>query len=195
MVCGLILMYYYRPWWRCWDSWSGGSLSLLRLAGAIDRGIRGTYHLFGFRAVPLPGLLLRHDRPRRPEGFYLGLPLAFLITAILWINEFPDLEADTASAKEHLVARLGIRNSLFIYTGLMLAPFLCLPLLVEIFHFPGHLFAALVALPLAVQAVRQAWKIPPTDEEFPPIQALTIKTHFLMGLALTLAFLYAAWRR
>jgi 1,4-dihydroxy-2-naphthoate polyprenyltransferase len=127
------------------------------------------------------------------EGFYVGLPLAFLITAILWINEFPDLEADTAAAKEHMVARLGIERSLPVYAGLMLAPFLSLPLLMEIFHFPGHLFAGLVALPLAVQAVRLAWQTPPTDEEFVNVQALTIKTHFLLGLSLTVAFLYAAW--
>jgi hypothetical protein len=63
----------------------------------------------------------------------------------------------------------------------------------EIFHFPGHLFAGLVALPLAVKAVGLAWVKPPTDEEFVPLQALTIKTHFLLGVSLTLAFLYAAW--
>jgi 1,4-dihydroxy-2-naphthoate octaprenyltransferase len=128
-----------------------------------------------------------------PEGFYMGLPLAFLITAILWINEFPDLEADTTADKDHLVARLGLKRSRQVYAGLMLAPFLSLPLLMELFHFPGHLFAGLVALPLAVQAVRQAWQTPPTSEEFVAIQALTIKTHFLLGLSLTLAFLYAAW--
>jgi 1,4-dihydroxy-2-naphthoate polyprenyltransferase len=128
------------------------------------------------------------------QGFYIGLPLAFLITAILWINQFPDLEADTIAGKEHLVARLGLERSVQVYTGLMLAPFLSIPILMEMYHFPGHLFAGLVALPLAVQAVRLAWQTPPTDEEFIPIQALTIQTHFLLGLSLTLAFLYAAWR-
>ncbi len=129
-----------------------------------------------------------------PEGFFVGLPLAFLITAILWINEFPDLEADVAAAKEHLVARLGLPKSRQVYAGLMLAPFVSLPFLVEIFRFPGHLFAGFVALPLAVKAVREAWHTEPTDEAFVAIQALTIRTHFLLGAALTLAFFYAAWR-
>jgi len=128
------------------------------------------------------------------EGFCVGLPLAFLITAILWINEFPDLEADTAAAKQHLVARLGLRRARLVYAGLMLAPFLSLPFLLEIFAFPGHLLAGLVALPPALRAVGLAWRTPPTDEDFVPVQALTIKTHFLLGLSLTLAFLYAAWR-
>jgi hypothetical protein len=33
------------------------------------------------------------------------------------------------------------------------------------------------------------------DPESVPIQALTIQTHFLTGLTLTLALLYAAWGR
>jgi hypothetical protein len=42
--------------------------------------------------------------------------------------------------------------------------------------------------------VRLALETDPIDPEFVPIQALTIKTHFLTGLAMTLALLYAAWR-
>ncbi len=41
-------------------------------------------------------------------GRMVSLPLAFVITAIIWINEFPDLEAGISPvAKHHLVARLG----------------------------------------------------------------------------------------
>jgi 1,4-dihydroxy-2-naphthoate octaprenyltransferase len=160
----------------------------------MSQGLGELTIFFAFGPVLTLGSYYALTGRAAPEGFYIGLPLAFLITAILWINEFPDLEADTAAAKEHLVARLGLKNSLWVYARLMLAPFLCLPLLIEIFHLPGHLFAALIALPLAVRAIRQVWITPPTDEEFIPIQALTIKTHFLMGLSLTLAFLYATWR-
>jgi hypothetical protein len=40
-----------------------------------------------------------------------------------------------------------------------------------------------------------AWRTAPTDPEFVPAQALTIQTHFFVGLTLTLALLYAAWWR
>jgi 1,4-dihydroxy-2-naphthoate octaprenyltransferase len=195
VACGLVLMYYSRPWVAL--------LGLFGLAAAylysaspvqlMSRGL-GEFTIFlAFGPVLTLGAYYALTGRVTPEGFYMGLPLAFLITAILWINEFPDLEADTTADKDHLVARLGLKRSRQVYAGLMLAPFLSLPLLMELFHFPGHLFAGLVALPLAVQAVRQAWQTPPTSEEFVAIQALTIKTHFLLGLSLTLAFLYAAW--
>jgi hypothetical protein len=50
-------------------------------------------------------------------------------------------------------------------------------------------------LPLAVRAIRLAWRTDPADPKFVPAQALTIQTHFFMGLTLTLALLYAAWWR
>ncbi len=127
-------------------------------------------------------------------GAAVGLPLAFLITAILWINEFPDLEADEAAGKRHLMSRLGLRLSRWVYGGLMLAPFASLFLLIEFFKMPPHLLACLAALPLALRASRQAFEADPTEEEFISLQALTIKTHFVFGLTQTLALLYAAWR-
>jgi 1,4-dihydroxy-2-naphthoate octaprenyltransferase len=196
VLCGLALIYYGRPWVAL--------LGLLGLAAAylysasplqlMSKGFGELTIFLAFGPVLTLGAYYAMTGRVAPEGFFVGLPLAFLITAILWINEFPDLEADTAAAKEHLVARLGLRRARLVYAGLMLAPFVSLPFLVEIFHFPGHLFAGLVALPLAVQAGREARYTPPTDEEFVAIQALTIKTHFLLGVSLTLAFLYAAWR-
>lgn len=127
-------------------------------------------------------------------GLAVGLPLAFLITAILWINEFPDLEADVAAGKRHLMSRLGLRPSRGVYVALMLAPFASLFLLLEVFRLPPHLLACLVALPLALKASRLAFALDPTQEEFIGLQALTIQTHFLFGLTQTLALLYAAWR-
>jgi 1,4-dihydroxy-2-naphthoate octaprenyltransferase len=196
VITGLVLVYYGRPWVAL--------LGLFGLAAAylysatpvqlMSKGLGEVTIFLAFGPILTLGAYYAMTGIIAPEGFGVGLPLAFLITAILWINQFPDLEADTAAAKEHLVARLGLKKSCLVYAGLMLGPFISLPFLMEIFHFPGHLFAGLVALPLAVRAVGQAWGTPPTDEEFVGIQALTIKTHFLLGVSLTLAFLYAAWR-
>jgi 1,4-dihydroxy-2-naphthoate octaprenyltransferase len=77
----------------------------------------------------------------------------------------------------------------------MAAPFISLFILIEIFRLPDLILAALLPLPLAVRAVRLAFRTPPTDPEFVPVQALTIQTHFLTGLTLTLALLYAGWWR
>ncbi len=196
VVCGLALIYLGRPLVALLGLF-GLAAAYLYSATPVQLMSKGLGELTIFLAFgPVLSLGAYYAMTGKPgsEGFWVGLPLAFLITAILWINEFPDLEADTAAAKEHLVARLGLKKSRWVYAALMLGPFLSLPVLMEVFAFPGHLFAGLVALPLALRAVSLAWRTTPTEEEFVSIQALTIKTHFLLGLSLTLAFLYAAWR-
>ncbi len=195
VVCGLVLVSSGRPWVAVLGLFGLAAAYLYSAAPVqlMSKGLGEMTIFLAFGPMLTLGAFYAITGAVTPAGFYVGLPLAFLITAILWINEFPDLEADTAAAKEHLVARLGLERSRQIYAGLMLAPFLSLPPLLPLLHFPGHLLAGLVALPLAVDAVRQAWTTEPTTEEFVAIQALTIKTHFLLGVSLTLAFLYAAW--
>jgi 1,4-dihydroxy-2-naphthoate octaprenyltransferase len=197
VVCGLVLIYLGRPWVAL--------VGLLGLAAALfysaspvqfmSAGLgEGTIFL-AFGPLLSWGAYYVQTGKLSLVGALVSLPLAFLITAIIWINEFPDLEADMAAAKQHLVARLGLQASRWVYATLMAAPFISLFMLIEIFHLPDLIVAGLAPLPLAVRAVRLAWRTPPTDPEFVPVQALTIQTHFLTGLTLTLALLYAAWWR
>ena len=196
VVCGLTLVFKGRP--------GVAVIGLLGLAAAylysaapvqlMSAGL-GEFTIFlAFGPLLTWGAYYVQTGSLSPVGLAVGLPMAFLITAILWINEFPDLSADVAAAKRHLVVRLGLSRSRYIYAGLMLAPFASLLVLLEAFKLPGVIMAGLAALPLAVKAVRLAWHTDPTDPEFVPIQALTIQTHALLGGALTLALLYAAWR-
>jgi 1,4-dihydroxy-2-naphthoate octaprenyltransferase len=195
--CGLVLIYSGRPW--------------VALVGLLGLGAALFYSASPVQLMSLglgEGLIFLAFGPLLTWGAYyvqtgkfslvgaaVSLPLAFLITAIIWINEFPDLEADLAAGKHHLVARLGLKVSRWVYAALMAAPFISLFFLIEIFRLPDLLVAGLLPLPLAGRAVRLAFRTPPTDPEFVPIQALTIQTHFLTGLTLTLALLYAAWWR
>lgn len=197
VLCGLALIYLGRPYVLV--------LGLLGLAAAylysaspvqlMSLGLGECTIFLAFGPVLSLGAYYVMTGHLKPVGLAVSLPLAFLITAVLWINEFPDLEADETAAKRHLVVRLGLRWSRWVYAGLMVAPFLSLFLLVEVFRLPELIFATLVALPPAVSAVRRAWVTEPTAPEFVGIQALTIRTHLLTGLALTMSLLYAAWRQ
>jgi 1,4-dihydroxy-2-naphthoate octaprenyltransferase len=197
VLCGLALIYLGRPYVMV--------LGLLGLAAAylysaapvqlMSLGLGELTIFLAFGPVLSFGAYYVMAGALAPVGLAVSLPLAFLITAILWINEFPDLEADQTAAKRHLVVRLGIAQARYVYAALMIAPFLSLFVLLEVFKLPELIFATLVALPLAVSAVRRAWVTDPTDPGFVDIQALTIKTHFLTGAAMTLALLYAAWRQ
>jgi 1,4-dihydroxy-2-naphthoate octaprenyltransferase len=197
VACGLGLIYLGRPWVALVGLMGlgaalGYSASPVQLMSA---GLGEALIFMAFGPILSWGAYYVQTGKLALVGAAVSLPLAFLITAIIWINEFPDLEADMAAAKRHLVARLGLRNARLVYTALMAAPFASLFFLMEVFHLPDLIIAGLVTLPLAVRAVSLAWRVPPTEPEFVPAQALTIQTHFFMGLTLTLALLYAAWWR
>ena len=195
--CGLVLIFQGRPWVAL--------VGLLGLAAAwcysaspvqlMSGGLGELMIFLAFGPLLTWGAYYVQTGKLSLVGAAVSLPLAFLITAIIWINEFPDMEADLAAAKRHLVARLGLQVSRWVYAALMLAPFVSLLVLMEIFRLPDLIVAGLLPLPLALRAVRLAFRTPPTDPEFVPVQALTIQTHFLTGLTLTLALLYGAWWR
>jgi 1,4-dihydroxy-2-naphthoate polyprenyltransferase len=197
VACGAILIYLGRPWVALVGA-MGLAAAFFYSASPVQLMSDGLGELLIFLAFgPLLswGAFYVQTGKLSLLGAAVSLPLACLITAIIWINEFPDLEADLAASKRHLVARLGLRLSRWVYAVLMVAPFASLFILMEIFHLPDLIMAALAPAPLAWRAISQIWRTPSTDPKFVAIQALTIKTHFFMGLTLTLALLYAAWWR
>lgn len=196
-VCGLALIFLGRPWVAVLGTlgFLAGYVYSASPVQLMSTGLGEAAIFLAFGPLLTWGTYYVQTGSLKPVGLAVGLPLAFLITAILWINEFPDLKADAEAGKNQMVVRLGLRNARRVYAALMLAPFASIFFLLEAFHLPDLLVAALVALPLAVQAIRVAWRVPPTEPEFIPAQALTIQTHALVGLGMTLALLYAAWWR
>jgi 1,4-dihydroxy-2-naphthoate octaprenyltransferase len=196
-VCGLALIFLGRPWVAVLGTLGllAGYLYSAQPVQLMSTGLGEAAIFLAFGPLVTWGTYYVQTGTLNPVGLAIGVPLAFLITAILWINEFPDLKADAEAGKRQLVVRLGIKKSRWVYTALMLAPFPSLFLLMEFFRLPDLLAAALVALPLAVQAIRIAFRVSPTEPEFIPAQARTIQTHVLVGAAMTLALLYAAWWR
>src|SRR5712664_1668371 len=53
-----------------------------------------------------------------------SIPVGLLIAAVLWINEFPDMDADKAVGKKTLVLRLGYSKSIAVYTSMVVLSYL-----------------------------------------------------------------------
>ncbi|MBW1743814.1 MAG: 1,4-dihydroxy-2-naphthoate octaprenyltransferase [Deltaproteobacteria bacterium] len=124
------------------------------------------------------------------EAFLLGIPLGFLITAVIWINQFPDLEADRDAGKRNCVVRLGRDRSRFIYALLMLGPYAVV--LFWVLTQPGSwpYLAAVLTVPIALKAIKILYTHYQTYDEIIPAQALTIQTHLVLGLVLSGALVF-----
>ncbi len=81
--------------------------------------------------------------------FLIGLPMGFLTTAILWVNEFPDTPADVRAGKVHLVAALGISRARWGYLTLLAAAYGGAIALAAAGIAPAGSLLVLLALPLA----------------------------------------------
>ncbi|MDX1674633.1 MAG: 1,4-dihydroxy-2-naphthoate octaprenyltransferase [Longimicrobiales bacterium] len=109
-----------------------------------------------------------------------GLPTGILTAAILWINEFPDIEGDRATGKMNLVATLGWQTARGGYIALLAMALLAIIGLYAAGMAPIWAFAALLAAPLAIKAARILYstRVPAALK---PACAATIQLQFLAG--------------
>jgi 1,4-dihydroxy-2-naphthoate octaprenyltransferase len=120
------------------------------------------------------------------EVILASIPIGLLITNVLFINQYPDYEADLQSNKRNWVVRLGKDRGLLVYKGLFAGTFLSLIILFAATHNPIWLLS-FASIPMVLQAINAAAKY---SEDIPRlIQANvnTIKTYQLTGLIMVIA--------
>jgi 1,4-dihydroxy-2-naphthoate octaprenyltransferase len=120
------------------------------------------------------------------SAFALGFPQGFFITAVIWINQFPDYEADRDAGKKNLVVRLGLKLSRYPYCIIMLAAFITVIFLVGIVGLTCLAMLSFIAFPLAFKAMKILWREYLSYEGLIPAQALTIQTLIAHGVLLSL---------
>ena len=88
-----------------------------------------------------------------PEPVFASLPISFLISALLYINEFPDYEADRSAGKRNLVVRLGLKRGIAGFYLLVAGAYLSIIAGVLLGYLPLPSLAALLSLVFALPAV------------------------------------------
>lgn len=109
-----------------------------------------------------------------------GLVPGLLTAAILWINEFPDIEGDRATGKLNLVAVLGWTAARGGYIALVGAAGLSIIALIAAGLAPVWALAGLLATPLAVKATRILYSTR-APAALKPACAATVQLQFLAG--------------
>ncbi len=131
------------------------------------------------------------------EPLLASIPVGLLIAAVLWINEFPDMEADSAVGKKTLVLRLGYARSIGVYVGMVVTAYVLIIVyaLLEVFS-PGITsltsLIALLSLPFAVKAIRILRANYKDPHAIIPANANTIFLHLSFGILAILGFAIGA---
>ena len=119
------------------------------------------------------------------QAFALGFPQGFFIVGVIWINQFPDYQADREAGKKNLVVRWGPDICRYLYCVIMLLAFVVVIFLISIVGFSYLIMLSFVALPLAAKAMKILWKEYLSHKEVIPAQALTIQTLIVHGMFLS----------
>ncbi|MHA1610362.1 MAG: 1,4-dihydroxy-2-naphthoate octaprenyltransferase [Candidatus Njordarchaeales archaeon] len=123
------------------------------------------------------------------EPIIVGSLLGILTTAILWINEFPDVQADASVGKRHLVVRFGLKRARYGYAILEFLPYIIQILAVFLGLLPWITLITFLAIPQAIRNVRICFENYDKPKKLFPANLGTIKNHLIYGLLLILAYI------
>lgn len=124
------------------------------------------------------------------ESFLISLPVAILISNVLLINQFQDVNSDIKSNKNTLVVRLGKQKAKNVLIGNFILAYMIIALLPVFNYAPATFYVAFLSAPFAIQAIRYAQKnYDKTPGDLVPGNAHTAITHLFTGLLLVFAFL------
>ena len=116
-----------------------------------------------------------------------SLSISFLISALLYINEFPDYEADRRAGKRTLVVRLGPRRGRYLLPVYVAGAYLSIVIGVALGVLPTLSLAALASLVFALPAVRGLMKNYGGGTGLVPSIKAIILAHISAGLLLAFA--------
>lgn len=168
-----------------WIGLVGVFAALFYVAPPLRLAHRGVGELFvGLSFGPLVVMGTYYVQTQRLDWgpFFLSIAFGLLVAAILWINEFPDVEADLAVGKRTLMARLGYERSVDGYFYLVAFAYVAVVVAVMTAQVP---WTALLVF-LSVPAARKAWEGLKANYRDPmaliPANAGTIQLTMLFGI-------------
>lgn len=144
---------------------------------------------FCFGPLILCGVYFVQARGITQNAIFSSLIMGLLGMSVLWINQIPDYEADSACGKKNWVVRLGKEKSSKVYVFLIIFIFTLTFLGLVFGILPRLVLLCFLALPLAFKACRIALKNFNSVHELLPANALTIALLVVFASLLSTAYI------
>jgi len=94
------------------------------------------------------------------DVFWLSLSLGIFVAAFLWVNEFPDHDADARANKRNLIVRMGKYRASRLLPSIYLAGFALLAAAPFVAGVPRSAWIGFIAVPFALYAAAWTWREP-----------------------------------
>jgi 1,4-dihydroxy-2-naphthoate octaprenyltransferase len=169
MACGALAIRFYTSHlarWGVGELVSGLTLGSLAVIGSH-------YALTSFMTADI---------------LYISAPPGILTALLLFLNEFPDAEADRRGGRRHLVILLGTKRSAVLYAVGALLVFVLIAAAPLLLNIPHAVWIALAALPLGLAAALRVLKYHDAPARLVPAQGLNVALVIVTDLLLALAY-------
>jgi len=146
----------------------------------------------GLGALPVLGAYFVQSGSYTLTTVIASIPSFILVHNLLFLNEFPDVEADKKGGRRTLIITLGKAKASKVYSALTLLVYLWIICGVASRLMPAFTLIALLTLPLALKAIRGALNY---EKETKMLSALgnnvfvILVTQFLLGMGYIVASL------
>jgi 1,4-dihydroxy-2-naphthoate octaprenyltransferase len=170
-VAGLAIAVFYTPW-----------LTRTSLPCLVAPGLGfGTCMVMGADFVLGGGYSL--------AGFAASMAPFFLVSNLLLLNQFPDLEADRAGGRGHFITRHGIHAGAVIYALFSAGAYLSVVIAVAARILPPLSLLALLTTPLAVRASMVALRDGTDQARLAPALGMNVIVNIVTPLLLAVGLM------
>jgi 1,4-dihydroxy-2-naphthoate octaprenyltransferase len=173
----------------------GGLAGFGYTAPPLKLGYRGWGELvvaITFGVLPVAGTYYVQTSTLPFDVIVASFPLALLVTAILFVNQFPDYEADRAVGKRNWVVRLGPMGARPVFAVLMVLWPLALAVAIGLHALPRLASLALITYVVpGLAAANTVWRHADEPAIVARAGALTISIHIGVGLLMAAGVAYS----
>lgn len=196
-VIGLYLV-WARGWLILWLGVAGVFIAVFSSAPPFKlnysgHGLGELATLIGSGPLIVVGAYYVQTQRATWEVLWASIPVGLLGAALIWINEFPDYEADKAAGKNTLVVLLGKQRAVWGYAALLAAVYGMVVLGIALSLLPYALLLVLLTVPLAYKGIRGAMRFHSSAPKLIPTQAATIQLYLANALLLCVGYAIATF--
>jgi len=148
----------------------------------------------GLGTLPVLGTYFVQTGHYSAGAFVAALAPGFLTANLLFLNEFPDVRADTKGGRFHLVIALGTKRAAILYAVLTAMAYLCILGGVLSRLMPALSLIGFLSVPLALKAIRITMKHHDNPQEMVPALKANVQTILSTDALLALAYFLNSFR-
>ena len=125
-----------------------------------------------------------------PSAIYIGIIIGVLSASVLFINSFPDYEADGSKGRRTLVILLGKQKASIIFRILIIFPYILVIAGIFLGYTKIYSIVCFVSIPIAVKVINNIQKYYECIDRFVPIMAATVTYARITGIVLAITLLF-----